>query len=72
MDNLRIKGKWNQIKGKLKQEYADLTDDDLMYVDGKEDEFLGNLQDKIGKTKDETRDLINKYADALDDDELED
>ncbi|HEY6144441.1 MAG TPA: CsbD family protein, partial [Flavobacterium sp.] len=44
---------WNEIKGKLKQEYADLTDDDLLYEEGKEDELYGRIQKKIGKTKDE-------------------
>lgn len=60
MDNLRIKGNWNQIKGKLKQQYADLTDDDLTYAEGKEDELLGRLQEKTGKTKDELRKQINE------------
>ena len=41
MDKLELKGKWNQLKGAVKQEWADLTDDDLLYVDGKEDELLG-------------------------------
>ena len=50
MDNLRIKGKWNELKGRLKQEWGDLTDDDLLYVDGKEDELYGRLQQKTGKT----------------------
>lgn len=59
MDNLRIKGNWNQIKGKLKQQYADLTDDDLTYVEGKEDELLGRLQEKTGKSKDELRKQIS-------------
>ncbi len=61
MDNLRFKGSWNEIKGKLKQEYGDLTDDDLTYTEGKEDELLGKLQKKTGKTKDELRKQINNY-----------
>ncbi len=60
MDKLRIKGNWNQIKGKLKQSYANLTDDDLTYIDGKEDELLGRLQEKTGKSKDEIKNEINK------------
>lgn len=48
---LKMKGNWNELKGKLKQEYADLTDDDLKYVEGKEDEFFGKLQTKLGETK---------------------
>lgn len=53
MDNLNVKGNWNVLKGKLKQKYGDLTDDDLSYVEGKEDELVGRLQKKLGKTKDE-------------------
>jgi len=55
----RLKGNWNEIKGKIKQEYADLTDDDLMYEEGQEDELLGKIQKKIGKTKQEVADWIN-------------
>ncbi len=47
----KIKGNWNIIKGKLKQEYAELTDDDLTYVEGQEDELLGRIQKKTGKTQ---------------------
>lgn len=50
---LKLKGNWNEMKGKMKQEYADLTDDDLAREEGKDDEFLGKLQKKLGKTKDE-------------------
>lgn len=53
MDKLELKGDWNEIKGKAKQANADLTDDDLQYEDGKEDEMLGRLQQKLGKTKDD-------------------
>lgn len=53
MDKLEVKGKWNEWKGKLKQKYADLTDDDLKYEDGKEDELWGRLQNKTGKAKDD-------------------
>lgn len=51
MEKLQLKGKWNQIKGKLKQKYGNLTDDDLVYIEGKEDELLGRLQEKTGKAK---------------------
>ena len=46
-----IKGNWNEFKGKLKQKFADLTDDDLLYEEGKEDEMWGKLQQKLGKTE---------------------
>ena len=52
---LQMKGSWNEVKGKLKQKYGQLTDDDLMFADGKEDELLGRLQKTLGRTKDELR-----------------
>ena len=52
---LQIKGSWNEVKGKLKQKYGQLTDDDLMFADGKEDELLGRLQKRLGRIKDELR-----------------
>ncbi len=55
MEKLQVKGTWNELKGKLKQKYAQLTDDDLTYAEGKEDEMYGRLQQKLGKTKDEIR-----------------
>lgn len=56
----KIKGNWNIIKGKLKKEYGDLTDDDLIYEDGAEDELLGRIQKRIGKSKDEIARFIDK------------
>jgi uncharacterized protein YjbJ (UPF0337 family) len=53
MDKLELKGKWNELKGKVKQTYANLTDDDLKYEEGKDDELLGRLQQKTGRSKDE-------------------
>ncbi len=53
MDKLELKGAWNQLKGKVKQAYADLTDDDLKYEEGKDDELYGRLQEKTGKSRDE-------------------
>ncbi len=50
---LKLKGNWNETKGKIKQAYGDLTDDDLKREEGKDDEFVGKLQQKLGKTKDE-------------------
>lgn len=50
---LKLNGNWNEMKGKMKQAYGDLTDDDLKREQGKDDEFVGKLQKKLGKTKDE-------------------
>jgi uncharacterized protein YjbJ (UPF0337 family) len=55
---LIIKGNWNETSGKLKQKYANLTDDDLLFKEGQEDELLGRLQKKLGKTKKEMRNLV--------------
>jgi len=52
---LQMKGTWNEIKGKLKQKYGQLTDDDLAFADGKEDELLGRLEKRVGRTKDQLR-----------------
>ena len=62
MSNLNLKGNWNTIKGKLKQEYGDLTDDDLTFVEGKEDELLGSLQKKLGKSKEEIASIIKSMS----------
>jgi uncharacterized protein YjbJ (UPF0337 family) len=62
MGNLELKGNWNEIKGKLKQDYAELTDNDLTYAEGKEDELVGKLQQKLGKTKDEIMQKIANYS----------
>jgi uncharacterized protein YjbJ (UPF0337 family) len=58
MNTTELKGNWNEQKGKLKQKFAILTDDDLMFVEGKKDEMLGKLQIKLGKTKEELRKII--------------
>ena len=60
MTKLSLKGNWNQVKGKLKQKYADLTDDDLLFEEGKEDELLGRLQERTGETKERLREFIEK------------
>lgn len=62
MDKLQLKGKWNEIKGKVKQAHGDLTDDDLRYEEGKDDELLGRLQQKLGKTKDEVVDWLKSLG----------
>lgn len=61
MTKLDIKGNWNEIKGKLKQKYAQLTDDDLTFAEGKEEELMGRLQQRIGKKKEEIREEIENF-----------
>jgi len=56
-----LKGNWNEVKGKLKQQFAMLTDNDLLMIDGKKDELLGRLQVKLGKTKAELEAIIAAF-----------
>lgn len=58
MTKLEFKGSWHEVKGKLKQKYAQLTDDDLMFAEGKDEEVLGRLQNKLGETKEKIRKTI--------------
>ena len=60
MEKLEVKGSWNELKGKLKEKYGQLTDDDLMYQEGQEDQLYGRLQQKLGKTKDEIQKELRK------------
>jgi uncharacterized protein YjbJ (UPF0337 family) len=60
MNTLTAKGNWNAISGKLKQKFANLTDDDVLFKEGKEEEMMGRLQTKLGTTKEGLRDLIAK------------
>ncbi|OJW82346.1 MAG: general stress protein CsbD [Bacteroidetes bacterium 46-16] len=58
MDKLEFKGHWNEWKGKIKQANSNLTDDDLQYEEGKDDEMLGRLQQKLGKTREQVVDWL--------------
>lgn len=61
MKNLtELKGNWNETRGKLKQKFAMLTDSDMLLVEGKQDEMLGRLQTKLGKTKEEMHKIISE------------
>jgi uncharacterized protein YjbJ (UPF0337 family) len=58
MNTTELEGKWNEQKGKLKQKFAVLTDNDLMFEEGKKDEMFGKLQIKLGKTKEEMQKIL--------------
>jgi len=60
MTTLELKGNWNELKGKLKQKYGQLTDDDLTFSEGKDDELFGRIQTRLGKTKEEVRKMIEE------------
>ena len=58
MNTTEVKGNWDEQKGKLKQKFVTLTDNDLMFAEGKKEEMLGKLQIKLGKTKEELHKII--------------
>ena len=58
MNKLKYQGSWNELKGKLKQKYGQLSDDDLAFEEGKEEELLGRLQSRLGESKDKIRQVI--------------
>jgi uncharacterized protein YjbJ (UPF0337 family) len=60
MNTTEVKGNWNEQKGKLKQKFAALTDNDLMFAEGKKEEMLGRLQIKLGKSKEELHKIISE------------
>ncbi len=60
MNTTELKGDWEVQKGKLKQKFAKLTDNDLLFVEGKKEEMLGKLQITLGKSKEELQKLIEK------------
>lgn len=59
MNSTELKGSWNEMKGKLKKKFASLTDDDLLFAEGKKEEMMGKLQIKLGKTKDELQKIMS-------------
>ncbi|MER2996406.1 CsbD family protein [Pontibacter populi] len=63
--SLVMHGSWDDVKGQLKQNYAELTDEDLTYAEGKEDELFGKLQVKLGKTKEDIVSLIDNIRKSL-------
>jgi uncharacterized protein YjbJ (UPF0337 family) len=59
---LNLKGNWNVIKGKLKQTYGELTDDDLVYTEGQEDELVGRIQKRVGTKAAEVRSMLDRLS----------
>jgi uncharacterized protein YjbJ (UPF0337 family) len=62
MNTTEMRGNWNELKGKLKKNYAELTDNDLLYEEGREDELYGRLQQKLGKSKEEVKKLFEDLS----------
>jgi uncharacterized protein YjbJ (UPF0337 family) len=61
MNSLELKGNWNITKGKLRQKWADLTDDDLNYAEGKSDELVGRIQKRTGQARDDVERTLREY-----------
>lgn len=59
MNKLQFKGEWHELKGRLRQKFADLTDNDLEFAEGQEEELLGHLQKTLGKSQEEIAQLVN-------------
>lgn len=64
MNTLEIKGEWNVIKGKLKQKWGKLTDDDLQYIEGKSDELCGRIQKRTGETREVVEKAVKEASDS--------
>ncbi len=60
----RIEGNWKEFKGKVKQQWGDLTDDDLTVIEGNRDQLEGRLQERYGYAKDKARQEVNSWLDA--------
>lgn len=61
----QIEGKWKQVKGRAKQQWAKLTDDDLTYISGKKDQMVGRIQERYGITRDQAQKEADDWARAL-------
>lgn len=61
MNSETLKGEWNQLKGSVKQKWADLTDDDLTHIDGSRDKLVGRLQERSGRTKEEVESEVDDW-----------
>jgi uncharacterized protein YjbJ (UPF0337 family) len=64
MNTEHFKGSWNILKGKVKQKWGELTDDDLAEIDGNYDELVGKLQLRLGKSKDEAHELVDSLFES--------
>jgi uncharacterized protein YjbJ (UPF0337 family) len=64
MTKLEIKGDWNITKGRLKQKWAQLTDDDLQFGEGRQEELIGRIQKRTGETREAIEQAVNEFCAA--------
>jgi uncharacterized protein YjbJ (UPF0337 family) len=62
MNKLEIKGDWNITKGKLKQKWASLTNDDLQFAEGRQDELIGRIQKRTGETREAVERAVKEFC----------
>lgn len=65
MNKDTLKGEWNQLKGKVKERWGDLTDDDLTKIEGKRDQLIGRLQERYGVAKDRAAEQVSEFERGL-------
>jgi uncharacterized protein YjbJ (UPF0337 family) len=65
MNDLKAEGKWDQVKGRVKEAWGSLTDDDLDRTDGKLDQLVGTIKEKTGEATDKIEDTISKILDRV-------
>ena len=65
MNTLEIKGDWNITKGKIKQKWAGLTDDDLQFTEGRQSELVGRIQKRTGETREAVEKAIHEFCAAV-------
>lgn len=64
MNDDRISGNWKQFKGKIKEKWGDLTDDDMTVVEGKRDQLVGKIQERYGYEKDRAEKEVKDWEDS--------
>lgn len=65
MNNDRLQGKWQQLKGNVKEQWGDLTDDDITKLDGKTDSLVGTIQERYGHAKEKVAKDVNDWLDKM-------
>ncbi len=66
MESNQLKGSWAIVKGKIKEKWAELTDDDINEIDGKKDQLIGKIQQKYGQTKEQVQQMVEEFDQSSD------
>lgn len=60
-----LKGKWSQLRGRVKERWGDLTEDDLDVIDGQSDQLTGKLQERYGWSKEKAQQELRDFSESL-------